>query len=111
MRKHHDDQRYCAKAEMEKQSLLRLIVVACVRPICTFGAPTLYFSWSADVDMPADFLLTEPIVQCFSVRAPKRSSYHLFTPRSYQLWLGFTWGVLLALIEYVISFTHKVHVY
>ncbi|KAG1746773.1 MFS general substrate transporter [Suillus paluster] len=60
-RKETGDDRYKAKAEMEKQSLVTLIKISCTRPIY--------------------LLLTEPIVQSFSV------------------WIGFTWGVVFALIE------------
>jgi hypothetical protein len=50
-----------AKAEVDKESLWNLIKTSCTRP--------LYF------------LLTEPIVQCFSI------------------WCGFTWGVVYCLLE------------
>ncbi|KAG0698233.1 MFS general substrate transporter [Suillus ampliporus] len=60
-RKETGDDRYQAKAEIEKQSLVALIKISCTRPIY--------------------LLLTEPIVQSFS------------------LWIGFTWGVVFALIE------------
>ncbi|KAG1817105.1 major facilitator superfamily domain-containing protein [Suillus subaureus] len=62
-RRETGDDRYQAKAEMEKQKLSTLIKISCTRPIY--------------------LLLTEPIVQGFS------------------LWIGFTWGVVFALIESV----------
>ncbi|KAG0698235.1 MFS general substrate transporter [Suillus ampliporus] len=60
-RKETGDDRYQAK--IEKQSLMTLIKISCTRPIY--------------------LLLTEPLVQSFS------------------LWIGFTWGVVFALIESV----------
>ncbi|KAG2743990.1 MFS general substrate transporter [Suillus brevipes Sb2] len=60
-RKETGDNRYQAKAEIEKQNLMTLIKISCTRPIY--------------------LLLTEPIVQSFS------------------LWIGFTWGVVFALVE------------
>ncbi|KAG1738888.1 major facilitator superfamily domain-containing protein [Suillus paluster] len=62
-RKETGDARYQAKAEIEKQSLMTLIKISCTRPIY--------------------LLLTEPLVQSFS------------------LWIGFTWGVVFALVESV----------
>ncbi|KAH7882287.1 MFS general substrate transporter [Phlebopus sp. FC_14] len=59
-RKSTGDARYKARAEVGKESLLHLIKTACTRP--------LYF------------LLTEPLVQSFS------------------LWSGFTWGVVYCLL-------------
>ncbi|KAF8837441.1 MFS general substrate transporter [Paxillus ammoniavirescens] len=55
------DNRHKAKAEINKESLWSLIKTACSRP--------LYF------------LLTEPLVQSFSI------------------WVGFTWGVVYCLLE------------
>ncbi|KAJ8591034.1 MFS general substrate transporter [Rhizopogon salebrosus TDB-379] len=60
-RKETGDNRYQAKAEIEKESLITLIKISCTRPIY--------------------LLATEPIVQSFS------------------LWIGFTWGVVFALVE------------
>ncbi|KAG2144581.1 major facilitator superfamily domain-containing protein [Suillus clintonianus] len=60
-RKETGDDRYQAK--IEKQHLITLIKISCTRPIY--------------------LLLTEPIVQSFS------------------LWIGFTWGVVFALVESV----------
>ncbi|KIJ15139.1 Drug:H+ antiporter-1 family protein [Paxillus involutus ATCC 200175] len=57
------DNRHKAKAEINKESLWSLIKTACSRP--------LYF------------LLTEPLVQSFSI------------------WVGFTWGVVYCLLESV----------
>ncbi|KAJ8591030.1 MFS general substrate transporter [Rhizopogon salebrosus TDB-379] len=60
-RRETGDDRYQAKAEIEKESLMTLIKISCTRPIY--------------------LLATEPIVQSFS------------------LWIGFTWGVVFALVE------------
>ncbi|KAG1894160.1 MFS general substrate transporter [Suillus fuscotomentosus] len=62
-RKMTGDPRYRSSAEINKPSMLSLIKTSCTRP--------LYL------------LLTEPIVQSFSI------------------WLGFTWGVVYCLIESV----------
>ncbi|KAG1743115.1 MFS general substrate transporter [Suillus lakei] len=62
-RKETGDHRYQAKAEIEKLNLMTLIKISCTRPIY--------------------LLMTEPIVQSFS------------------LWIGFTWGVVFALVESV----------
>jgi hypothetical protein len=64
-RKETGDARYQAKAEIEKPNLITLIKISCTRPICQQISPMIctdqlifYFS---------DLLLTEPIVQSFSV--------------------------------------------
>jgi hypothetical protein len=70
-RKETGDDRYQAKAEIEKQNLITLIRISCTRPIY--------------------LLLTEPIVQGFS------------------LWIGFTWGVVFALVESVTTEFQEVY--
>jgi hypothetical protein len=65
-RKETGDNRYQAKAEIEKDSLLALIKITCTRPICQHILSMLYLEYVTHTDF-SDLLATEPILQSFSV--------------------------------------------
>lgn len=63
-RKTTGDPRYRSSAEIDKPNMLSLIKTSCTRPLCT--QIVLFFRISPSY-ITIDLLLTEPIVQSFSV--------------------------------------------
>jgi hypothetical protein len=84
LRKKTGDHRYRARVEDERASLKTLIWISCTRPICSFylSHTCMYELWPID-HVNVDLMVTEPVVSSFS------------------LWIGFAWGILYVLIEYV----------
>jgi hypothetical protein len=62
VRKDTGDGRYCARAEKNKPSLASMIKISCTRPLRKYIHISKPFA-----ELALDLLLTEPIVQSFSV--------------------------------------------
>lgn len=84
-RKETGDPRYRARIEDERPSMRELVWVSCTRPLV--------------------LLTTEPVVTSFSVRFPLSRFTFCFDSVIFwvQTWIGFAWGVLYVLIQYVLA--------
>jgi hypothetical protein len=102
-RKETGDNRYQAKAEIEKESLITLIKISCTRPICQYRFPVFYCDQLTLFFRPLGNGAHCTEFQCRFSDYPSDTVLADQLSCHAQLWIGFTWGVVFALVEYVAS--------
>ena len=101
LRKTTGDHRYRAKVEDELPSLANLILIATTRPVRKLILQS--FSLMLRLKYFPGLMCTELVVASFSVSGFffDRLSFNFILTVNSQIWLGFAWGVMYCMLEWV----------